>query len=471
MTRRTFLERVKAERTVWVDGELVQDVTHHPAFEGTIKTIDKLLQKQYVESTKELLTYHTEGVRAHLSFLIPENKVDLKRKRVAYQHWADDTFGVMSRLSEYTRSIITGWYANRDVLDKKRPGFAEKIAHYYRKSLENDWLSTVAGHDPQRDRATKQTHDALLHITDRNEDGIFVSGAKMIATAAPYVDEILINSYHKRTEKERAYAHVFFVPVTAKGLNIVCRESFASQDKTNHPLSSRYDEMDAVLIFDHVFIPWERVLACEDPEFSWVLRIEPCSALLSQHQTVARLVSKLESVAAIANELAEASGATAFLHVKQKLAEVIMQKESIYALLNASEHESTMYEGVCLPDKDYLATARNLGTKYYPRSLEIIQQVGAGGLLQTPSKIEELFGPIAHLLKEPYKGTKMSAEERTKLIKLAWDLIGNSLGSRHELYERFYSGDPVRTFAGQYHSYQDKKSLVDFAYQAIRREE
>ena len=89
----------------------------------------------------------------------------------------------------------------------------------------------------------------------------------------------------------------------------------------------------------------------------------------------------------------------------------------------------------------------------------------------TPSKIEELFGPIAHLLKEPYKGTKMSAEERTKLIKLAWDLIGNSLGSRHELYERFYSGDPVRTFAGQYHSYQDKKSLVDFAYQAIRREE
>ena len=91
--------------------------------------------------------------------------------------------------------------------------------------------------------------------------------------------------------KEELYQQITVVKELAKKQG---RE--LTYDKTNHPLSSRYDEMDAVLIFDHVFIPWERVLACEDPEFSWVLRIEPCSALLSQHQTVARLVSKLESV-------------------------------------------------------------------------------------------------------------------------------------------------------------------------------
>jgi 4-hydroxyphenylacetate 3-monooxygenase len=171
---------------------------------------------------------------------------------------------------------------------------------------------------------------------------------------------------------------------------------------------------------------------------------------------------------AIGNEIAETAGATQFLHVKEKLAELIIQLETIKALLVASEQKAKLYNGILLPNQDSLTTARNLGTRYYPRALEILQQIGAGGLLQVPSRIEDLDGELGSLLQQYFKGTDTSAKERTQLIKLAWDIIGSPLAARHELYERFYSGDPVRTFAAQSNAYQNKQQLIDYAYEAIK---
>lgn len=466
-----YIQRIHDGRNVWLNGEIVHDLENHDAFRGTVQSIQSLLDLQTQDKTKELLTYQTdEGKVAHLSFLIPKTKEDLEKKRLAYQCWADQTFGVMSRLSEYSRSLLTGWFANREEYASSHPEFIEKIENYYYQSRNFDLLSTAAGHDPQRNRfkSDQEVKSGPIRITRTNKEGVFVHGAKMIATAAPYVDELLIFSYHKRSENEREFANVFVVPVSSKGLHIVCREPFTSNHYEDHPLSSRFDEMDAALIFDDVFIPWERVLVHEDPKFSWQLRVDPASSLLSQHQTVVRLVSKLESIVAIGNELAEQAGATQFLHVKEKLAELIIQLESIKALLISSEEQAQLYNGILLPDQNYLTTARNLGTRYYPRALEILQQIGAGGLLQAPSSVNELNGPIGPLLQDYFKGTYSSAEERTKLIKLAWDLIGSPLGARHELYERFYSGDPVRTYAAQYINYNKKEQLVEFAYQLIK---
>ncbi len=458
-----YLQRLNNGRTVWLDGEIVNDLENHKAFKGTVQTIQHLLNLQTVEPTKSILTYETEkGANAHLSFLVPTSINDLKRKSLAYKRWVDETFGVMSRLSEYSRSQLVGWYASRQQLDVLSPGIATKLEKLYEAARDLDLLSTVAAHDPQKNRSksAEEIEHGKLRVVTKNEEGIFVSGAKTIATAAPYVDELLITSYHKRGLDEAPMANIFYVPTSAQGLHLVCRESFASTDTSNHPLSSRFDEMDAVLIFDNVLIPWERVLVAEDPELAWKLRIETASSLLSQHQTVVRLISKLESVVAIGNELAETAGATEFLHVKEKLSELIIQLETIKGLLNAAEYEAVEHNGIYLPKQRFLTTARNLGTRYYPRALEILQQIGASGLLQVPSTIQEFDGPIGDKLQAYYGGTHTSAFARTRFIKLAWDLIGSQLGARHELYERFYSGDPVRTFAAQYQNYSEKDRLL-----------
>lgn len=468
-----YLSRLNDGRNVWINGELVSDVANHPAFKGPVQTFANLLDLQDQPDTKDFLTYLPEGSdkRASLHYLVPESKEDISRKSKAFRIWSDQTFGVMSRLSEYSRCLLTGWYASRHLYGDKK--FAEKIERYYLHSRDNDLLSTAAGHDPQIDRSKSSSQqgdpETSVHIVGETEDGIIVRGARLLATAAPYVDEIFVSPYHKKGREEGKYASFFAVSVNTPGVHLISRESFAAESKDDHPLSSRFDEMDSVLVFDDALIPWERVFIKDDPQSHWGLRNDPTVAALSYHQTVIRLISKLEFVTAIANEIAITIGATFHLHVKEKIAELIIQLETIKGLLVAAEElASPNDDDIWLPAIPPLETARNLGTRYYPRALEILQQIGAGGLLQIPSQISELQGPIGPYLHKYYRGADRDAVDRIHLFKLAWDLIGSPLASRHELYERFYTGDPVRTYAGQYVNY-DKSHLINRVKELIKK--
>lgn len=464
-TGQQYLSRLNDGRNVWINGEAVKDVRQHSAFQGPVQTFTKLLDLQDQPEFKNQLTYLPEGskTRASLHFLVPQSKEDIQRKNKAYRIWSDQTFGVMSRLSEYTRCLLTGWYASRHL--HGGPSFAEKIERYYIHSRDNNLLSTAAGHDPQIDRSktVSQQIDPQtgVHIVRETEDGIVVSGARLLATAAPYVDEIFVSPYHKKKPGEEKYANFFAVSVNTPGVHLISRESFASHSKDDHPLSARFDEMDSVLVFDEALIPWEKVFIKDDPEAIWKLRNDLAVTALSYHQTVIRLISKLEFVTAVANELAIAIGVTQHLHIQEKLAELIIQLETVKGLLVAAEEQAQPNEGgVWLPAIYPLETARNLGTRYYPRALEILQQIGAGGLLQIPSQVSEVNGPVGPFIQKYYGGADRNATERIELFKLAWDLIGSPLASRHELYERFYSGDPVRTYANQYIHY-DKTPFIE----------
>lgn len=468
-TKQPYSQRIVDHRNVWINGSKVDNISEHKAFKGTIQTIEHLLSLQH-GTKKEDLTYVTEeGENAHLSFLVPTTLEELERKNRAYKLWADETFGIMSRLSEYSRVLFAGWYGNRRHLNTIVPGIHEKLEQFYTRSRNLDYLSTIASQDIQKNRGKSllEKEQGQLRIISKNTEGVIVRGAKTIATAAPYVDEYIISSFHKRGEDEEQLANIFFIPAALEGLHIVCRPSFASLASEDQPLSARYDEMDAVLIFDDVLIPWENVLVYEDPEAAWKLQKDIPANLLSQHQTVVRLISKLETVASVALALGKTADTIVFSHVKGKLSELFVQIETIKSLLQAAEQTATLHHDILLPNGRFLTAARNLGTRYYPRGIEIIHQIGASGLLQVPSTIEELKGPIGDLILPYFTGTTTSAYDRTRLIKLAWDLIGSPLAARHELYERFYSGDPVRTYAAHYNQYPDKQQLVKFAYQLI----
>lgn len=469
-----YRSRLQDGRRVWLNGKHVRDIAGHPAFKGTVDTLSALLDLQDHPETRDDLTFVSPdtGERVNLAYLVPYSREDLKRKERAYQIWSDATFGMMSRLSDYSRSLLTGWYAIRHLLGGKDGEFAGKIERYYQQSRDQDWFSTTALHDPQVDRSkcSSELDDPYTHlrIVRETEDGIIVRGAKMIATGAPYFDEIFVYPFHRRPQSEKRYATMFAVSVSTPGVHIICRESFASEQEEDHPLSSRFEEMDAVVVFDDALIPWERVFILDDPEAVWALRQDPVATALSQQPTVIRLLSKLEFIAAIAHELAQTIGADRFLHVQEKMGELIIQVETIRSLLLfAHDQAKPNADGVWVPAVEALTTARNLGSRYYPRALEILQQIGAGGFIQVPSSLAELSGPAGPFVERYYRGANKSAEERIKLFKLTWDIIGSSFASRNELYERFYSGDPVRTYAGQYLNY-NKQPLIDQVWQLVR---
>ncbi|WP_067935607.1 4-hydroxyphenylacetate 3-hydroxylase family protein [Alicyclobacillus kakegawensis] len=471
-----FLASLRDGRNVWLDGQRVPDVTKHPAFTGTLRTISRLFNTLDTPGIQEQIGFVSprSGSYVHNAFLVPKSQEDLGRRTAAFAHWAEQTQGVMSRLSDYARSMVTGWYAVREAFAADDPHFVEKITRYYETARDEDRFLTTALLDPQINRAKRiddENPDAVLRIVRENSDGVVVRGAKMIATAAPYTHDFLIFPFYHVDAAHPEYAHALIVPANLQGLHIVCRESFASADTEQHPLSSRYDEMDAVLIFDDVLVPWERVLLKNNPDAVWRLRQNTSANALAFHQTVVRAVAKLRFVTGVACAVAEAIGVNGFLHVQEKLGELLTQVDTLQALVTASEVYSYLDEfGNQIPAIGYLETARNLNSRYYPRAIEILQQVGAGGFMQVPSRASAYEGTVSDLIDKYFAGATVPASAKIKLFQLGWDLIGSQLGARHQLYERYYAGDPVRMYANQY-LHADKRPYTQPVWDLIRQSE
>ncbi|MDQ0415985.1 4-hydroxyphenylacetate 3-monooxygenase [Croceifilum oryzae] len=464
-----FSESLNDQRSIWLNGKQVR-VLEEEAFRGAIQTVCNLFRMMDDPTTQESVAYvsPTTGEWVHQSFHIPQSIVDLQKRRVAFEQWSEATDGMMSRLSDYARSRLTGWYCARNQFSMYDSAFSEKIARYYEQARDENRFITVVQRDVQINRANQYDpqllrESGLLHITRKTQDGIYLNGAKMIATAAPYTHDFLIYPVVRLNESQKSVANMLIVPADSAGLHIVCRESFAksNQEQPDFPLSSQYDEMDALLIFDDVFIPWEYVFIHENPEAIWVIKENPHSICLGYHQAIIRLKTKLEFITGLACKIATTIGATQFLHVQEKLGELISQVETIHACIIASEAEGAMTEeGIFLPRATAIDTAKNLGTTFYPRAVEILQLIAAGGVIQIPSSVQDFQSPISDLMNQYFRGADVDAEKRTKLFKLAWDVIGTPFASRSELYERFYSGDPIRNRAGQYLSY-DKDKLTN----------
>ncbi|WP_459503480.1 4-hydroxyphenylacetate 3-hydroxylase family protein [Bacillus sp. C1] len=460
-----FIQSLQDGRSVWLKGKKI-DVTKHKSFKGTLTTITQLYDLFKDPTHQRLVGYVSPKTNTwvHTAFLVPMSYEDIVKRRTAFETWSYMTDGVMSRLSDYARSRLTGWYSARESYKEFDSKFPDKIARYYEEARDQHRFISVIQRDPQINRSTEHSVDiselGLLRITRKTTDGIFLSGAKMIGTASPYSNDLLIYPLTRLNSEFSSLAHFLIVAANSPGLHMICRDSFATDfsQQADAPISSKYDEMDALLIFDDVFVPWERVLLYDNPEALWKLKSDVAASSLAYHQAIVRLVIKLEFVTAIACEIAEAIGAESYLHVQEKLGELIIQVETLRALLLTSEREGKLDEyKTYIPNFKYIETARNLGAKYYPRAIEILQLIGAGGFIQLPSSIDDFQSPLSHLLEKYFKGANIPADKKTKLFKLAWDIIGSPLGSRHELYERFYAGDPIRNVANQYMNYDKRK--------------
>jgi len=458
-----YIHRLNDDRNVWLDGERVS-IPHHPAFQGTLQTIERLFNLADEPETRDTVAFWDEQTAGyvHRAFQLPLSPNDIQRRAGAFQLWADRTHGVMSRLSDYARSRLTGWYATRHDMAIYEPYYADKLAAYYQEAKRKDAFLTIVQRDPQINRSLPvgQDEDAMLRVVKTNAEGIFLRGAKMVATAAPYADDIVVYPVQRIPADRPELAHMVIVPVSSPGLHLVCRESFAAKTSDpSHPLSAHYDEMDAILFFDDVLVPWERVLIHNNPEALWQIRSNVASSSLAYHQSIIRLHAKLEFITAVTSAVANEIGVDSFLNVQEQLGEMISQMQTIEGLIIASEAQAKSdAHGNWLPSFQFIETARNLGSRYYPRAVEILKTIAAGGLIQIPSGNFDRNEPLRPLLDKYLGGTTMQASEKIRLFQLAWDITGSPLGARHDLYERFYAGDPIRNRANQYVQY-DKEAL------------
>jgi 4-hydroxyphenylacetate 3-monooxygenase len=246
-------------------------------------------------------------------------------------------------------------------------------------------------------------------------------------------------------EEDAPYAFGVCIPTSTAGLKFICRESVDyGRSHFDHPLGSRFEEMDAVVVFDDVFIPWERVFLYRDITRCNQAYARTGAVVHMAHQVVVKNIAKCEFLLGLASLLVNTIGVETFQHIQEKLAELWVNMEIMKACLRAAEADAALDEwGVMRPAWDPLDAARNLFPKLYPRMVEIIQQIGASGLVAMPTEAD-LKGPLADDIKKYYQAARAEAFDRIPLFRLAWDASLSAFGSRQVLYERFFFGDPVR---------------------------
>lgn len=455
-------------RDIWLSGAAVEDVTTHPALANCAHSLARLYDMQHEPAMQEALTYIVPetGERASTAFIVPRNIEDLEHRRIMVKAWADATAGMMGRTPDFLNVNLMAFAVQPEYFAQNDPRFGENIRRYYAYVRDNDLCLTHTLVNPQVDRSKTVTElDPYigLGVVEETADGLVVRGARMLATLAPYADELAVFPSTFRAEGKDAgqYALCFALPLDTPGLRFICREPFDYGKSTyDHPLGARFDEMDAVVVFKDVLVPWERVFLYRDVQLCNRLFADTKAGAHIMHQFVTRYIAKAEFVVGVACLLVESIAIDGFLHVQEKMGELINTIELMKACVRAAEVDATLRDnGVMYPATEPLLTARTTFPKLYPRMVEILQLLGAGGYMMTPSA-QDLDSPLADDIDQFFQGATVSARARIQLFRLAWDIVGNAFGSRQVLYERYFSGDPVRLTAGRYLTY-DKDPIME----------
>ena len=467
----------RAPREIWLGGRKIESLTEHPSFRAITRSIAWLYDMQHDPKIASEMTYDSpsSGKKVGLSFLEPRSVDDLIRRRVMMKRWADYSGGMLGRTPDYLNSDLMAIASAADFLAKKERRFATNIRNYYEYIREHDLLMTHTLIHPQVNRSLspgRQSDPYLAaRIVEKNSEGVIIRGARMLATL-PFADEIMVfpSTVIRGTEEDMPYAFAVGVPLTTKGLKFLCRETLSEESKFDHPLAARFDEQDAVVIFDDVLVPWERVFLLEDVEAANNLQEVSSGIVFMAAQVVVKNIAKTEFILGVVSLVAETIGIDQFQHVQEKIAKVIIALESMKAFLRASEIDARINRwGIMTPDFKPLNAARNLYPSLYPELREIIQQLCASGLMALPTE-EDMKGPERGDIDRYYQAKNTSAEEKVRLFRLAWDIAGSSFGSRQELYERFFFGDPVR-MAGALYAWYDKEPYKEMVKEFLKRDE
>src|ERR1700722_4021786 len=401
--------------TLWYQGEQIKDVTTHPALRGGVQTLAKLYDLQWQHAAVSLFDSPTTGHKVGRSFMIPRTMEELRSVTAAMRVWQDFTHGMMGRAPDYINRAITGYAAGAAFLAEAHPRFGANALRYHEYLRENDLCMTHTLIPPQANRALGmqgRSHPYIAaRIKEETDAGIVIRGCRMLATL-PISDEIMVfpSTLLKSPEEDAPDAFGFSIPNNTLGLKFICRESVDyGRSHFDHPLGSRFEEMDAVVIFDDVFVPWENVFLYRDVNRCNQAYVRTGAVVHMTHQVVVKNIAKAEFMLGLASLMVNSIGAEGFQHIQEKLAEIWVNLETMKAFLRTAEADAKLDEwGVMRPAWDPLDAARNLFPRLYPRMVEIIQQIGASGLVAMPTEAD-MTGPLAEDIRKYYQAARAEA--------------------------------------------------------------
>ncbi|OLO13260.1 4-hydroxyphenylacetate 3-hydroxylase [Chromohalobacter japonicus] len=449
-TGKEYLDSLKDGRTVLVDGKAVEDVTEHPAFNRAAKTMAELFD--LAADPNNNMQAHAEEIDglANRVFMAPRSSEELKLRRQAIECWAKHTHGWVGRSPDHVGTFFSCFGTHLEVFNTENGDFSENMRNYYKRILSENLYVSYAIIPPQVSRATTASGwegDYLqVGVVRETEEGLIVRGSQMLATGGAIADEVFITCIKPLGPDDVDFAISFALPISTDGLKLYCRRPYApaATSEFDYPLTTRYDEPDSLVVFDDVLVPWDRVFINRDIAALRSQFFDTGAHVLGNWQAQIRFSTKLKFIAGVARKVTQVNGTDKIPGVQEKLGELAALISGVESGVLAAEYTAEPdAAGVIIPGKRALYGAMGLQAETYPRVITILRDLVGGGVLQLPSSVTDMVsevtkGDLEHYIQSP----GVSSEERVKLFKLAWDIIGSEFSGRHQQYEMFYAGAP-----------------------------
>jgi 4-hydroxyphenylacetate 3-monooxygenase len=462
-----YLSQLQDGRDVWLRGTKVKDVTSHPGLGPGAHTLGRFLDKQFDPALQGKLTYVEDGMRYGMSFKAPKNREDVSARGAAFYEWAKWSNGMFGRTPDYKNASVMAFASAAEFLADGRPEFADNMRNYYQYVRSNDKVLTHTLVNPTFNHAQykegKYDDQVALHVVKETDAGIIVKGARLLATLGPHADEIEVfpSTLLTASDENLPFAFAFAMPISTPGLRLICRDSY-DHDKSHFdaPLASRFEEMDSVVIFDNVLVPWERVFMYREPLLCNRAFAETNAVIHMMHQVVCGKLAKAEFIVGLLCAMARATGKDKNMNIKGQIAEAMWIAETIRAFRFSAEaqaHEDKW--GIHVPLRQPLDTSRNLFPKMYPRLVELVQLIGSSSLMATPCEAD-FNNDIAGDVSQYFQTINLDSKDRVALYRLAHDVAVSGFGNRQALYERFFFG-PQNIMAGIYFDLYNKDEMIE----------
>ena len=451
---KAYLSSLRDNRTIYIDGRKVTDVTTDSNFCGAIASAAGLYDYQAAPENLEQMTFPspTSGERVNLAWQLPKTFGELVKRRQAIETWSSLSCGMIGRSPDHVASTLAGFRMGLAAFRNYDTARAAALESYFQYARDNDLFLSYVIINPQSDKAKSASGQPDPHlvasVVDEDGEGITIRGAKMLATSGVMANELLVSGFQALQAGDEAYAFTAVTPLDAKGLSLLSRRSYerSATSTFDYPLSSRFDENDAVVCFDDVKIPWDRVFVFKDLKMAQAQWHDTRAHVFQNYQCIVRLTVKLRFLLGLARKIAETNNIINYPQVRETLGLLAAKVSNIEALVIAMELKGESFNGFYVPDRSLLCTAQVIAQTTYPEVVEAIRSLSGGGMIMVPSSYADFATPETNaIIHKTQRSPIVNSEQRVKLMKLAWDAVGSEFGSRHLQYEMFYSGAPLVT--------------------------
>lgn len=450
-TGEQYLAALRDGRRVYVGGELVTDVTTYPAFRNTARSFARIYDRKCEAAQQDIMSFAEGGERFSTWFQMPRSRADLERRAECHRRVAEWSYGLLGRSPDHVPAFLVGMAMVPELFEAHRPGCGTNLVNYLDHLKRGDLfacylvLTAQGSRDPRLYKQTGTANPALT-IVGEDDEGIVVNGIKLLGTSAVFSDEAFIGSMIPLSPDQIDEAVTFAVPMNHPGVQIWVRSSFeqGAANSVDRYFSSRFDESDGVMVFDHARIPWSRVFCHRNVPLMRDMYFKTPAHVLGNHQSNWRFLEKLKLMVGIAHKACDMAGVMGVPAIQQTLGRLAAAEASLIGLLAGQiDRFATLPNGYVHVNRRFLYAALQWCAGNYSQIAEEVRALMGAGPFLLPADISVFENPETRKTFERYWSLPLvPADERYKFLKMAWDLLGSDFAGRHTQYEKFYGGPP-----------------------------